>query len=136
MTILSVTVVSAVQHEDQFNNVKMLIFFATNDVFFKTPACPICKELMWSRIRRSLYAENVLSLVNKPCRFKNYGCDAKIMELNEHEKENCLFKDVKCVSTACQDIVSMSNLLDHLKDLRKEHYNSPLEIIPGWRHCK
>ena len=108
------------------------VHFLCYECFWKTPACPICKKLTWPSIKRSLFAEKVLSLVNKSCRFKDHGCEAIIMELNDHEKEDCLYKDVKCVSIACQEIVSMSSLLDHLKDLRKEHYNLPFEISqPG-----
>ena len=92
-------------------------------------SCPDCDKVSCAPIMRSLFAENVLSLVDKHCRFHNHGCKATILDLNDHEKEDCLFKDVPCPSIECKAIVSMSNLLDHLKNSNEKHYNLQLELL-------
>jgi len=97
-----------------------LICDECGDSYSTFPECRICDTYFFSLKYRSLIAETILSFLYKPCRFKHNGCEMMIADLNDHEKEQCIFREVKCVFVGCYKIVQIGRLKDHLEE---EHEN-------------
>ena len=67
---------------------------------------------------RSNFSEKILSKLEKNCRFASYGCNEKIIELSEHEKD-CIYRDIVCIMgnpCASYPYVTMYKYLDHVKE--------------------
>ena len=80
------------------------------------PVCFICQSYFYSPHFRSLIAESILSYLAKPCRFAKHGCKVNISELRDHDKENCIFREVYCVFIGCFKQIPIFKLTDHLKE--------------------
>ena len=99
--------------------------------------CKICNTFTFILAIRNLLFEKILNGYEKPCRWMQYGCTAQITELNDHEKNECRFNEVKCIFIKCQQRVSMANMLEHLSVANTEpHYKifTPIERNLGKIH--
>ena len=70
---------------------------------------------------RNIFAQKVLSLVLKPCRFTLNGCSAMMRELSKHEQEECFYRDVWCIFPGCESKHPMNKLLNHLEKFSPDH---------------
>ena len=97
------------------------------------PCCDICKSYYLSPQYRSLIAETWLSFLDKPCRFSNHGCKVMIRDLSDHEKEDCIYREVKCIFINCYEKVTIAKLKEHLEEDKKYHHSlsAPLESNLG-----
>jgi len=75
--------------------------------------CPICRDVLGNI--RSLVSEKVLEKLPAPCKYSDTGCEVELMrsELPSHQKK-CKYRSVNCVDLACQQPVSLVNLLNHI----------------------
>eukprot|EP00088_Acartia_fossae_P053400 TRINITY_DN6079_c0_g1_i1.p1 TRINITY_DN6079_c0_g1~~TRINITY_DN6079_c0_g1_i1.p1 ORF type:complete len:377 (+),score=71.29 TRINITY_DN6079_c0_g1_i1:227-1357(+) len=75
--------------------------------------CPQCRDVLGNI--RSLVSEKVLEKLPSPCKYSDSGCQIEVMrsELPSHEKQ-CKYRLVNCVDLACQQPVSLANLLNHI----------------------
>ena len=97
------------------------------------PKCIICDSFFFQPKYRSLIAEIILSFLAKPCRFTCHGCEIMITELCNHEKEDCIFVEVKCVFISCYTKIPIFKLKDHLAEEHENHHTltAPLESNLG-----
>jgi len=75
--------------------------------------CPQCRDVLGNI--RSLVSEKVLEKLPASCIFADNGCEVEVMRnlLEKHESQ-CKYRLVNCVDLACQQRISLSNLLTHL----------------------
>ena len=102
-----------------------------DECFFKVkPFCVICQIFFPSLRNRNLIAEAFLSFYDKPCRFTQYGCNVMIKCLSDHEKEDCIYREVNCVFKRCKEKVTIAKLKGHLEENNKNHNSlkAPLEL--------
>jgi hypothetical protein len=92
-----------------------------------------CKIFIYNTYARNLLAQRILELTEKPCRFTRHGCKAVIKDLNHHEKEECIYREVFCIFYNCSKQLPMVHLNDHLEELNPKHDNfkNPLNLNFG-----
>ena len=78
---------------------------------------------------RSIFTEKILSKIEKPCRFAYYGCKELIKGLNEHEEDDCFYREAMCLFFHCLDDVSMFEYLDHFKEEHLPTLATPEENV-------
>jgi len=79
----------------------------------KVTTCPQCRDVLGNI--RSLVSEKVLEKLPASCKYVDNGCEIEVMRnlLAGHES-SCDYRLVNCVDLACQQKVSLANLLTHL----------------------
>ena len=95
----------------------------TEDRFF----C-ICRVIIYTSNPRSLFSQKILELTAKPCKFSRHGCTTIITALNQHEKEECQYREVFCIFYNCKMRLPMIHLLNHLEELNPEHDNIKIPL--------
>ena len=99
--------------------------------------CIVCGAEPERWFYRSLIVQKLLELSAKKCRFARHGCNVVITNLNNHEWDECNYKEVRCIFEKCSEIISMPSLLDHLEELNPNHesltipLSSNLEEVPS-----
>jgi len=93
-----------------------------------TAAFCLCRLFIFEASSRSLFAQRVLELTAKPCRFTRHGCKAVITDLNQHEKEGCIYREVTCIFKRCKKLSPMIHLLGHLEELNPKHENLKIPL--------
>jgi len=91
--------------------------------------CPQCRDVLGNI--RSLVSEKVLEKLPASCQFSDNGCEVEVMRnhLDAHESQ-CKYRIVNCVDLACQQRVSLVNLLNHLdSDHETEDF---VRVDGGW----
>ena len=80
---------------------------------------------------RGLFVKNILELTGKPCRFAVHGCKEVITELNQHETQDCFYRQVRCIFANCFEQMSMAYLMDHLSKPNAKHpgLKLPLSLV-------
>ena len=89
----------------------------------KRRICRMCDYELVSIARyRSLFAEKLFSLVVKPCRYTERGCNATILDLTDHERDECVFRNLRCIFWNCDEIVSLQEFKSHIQEENENHY--------------
>jgi hypothetical protein len=98
----------------------------------KQRICFLCDYDLLSICRyRSIFAEKLWSLVTKACRYTDRGCNATMLDLTDHERDDCIFRDVRCIFIKCYEIMPLCMFLSHIQESnQKFHYFYPQE--PSW----
>ena len=92
----------------------------------KCPTCLARRDDLFSI--RSLKIQKILEITAKPCRYKRYGCKVVITDLNKHESDGCVYKEIRCIFANCSSQFSRISLLDHLKEFNPNHHNLILPL--------
>jgi hypothetical protein len=88
----------------------------------KVSECHLCEDDLSLAGYRSIFAEKLVSLVIKSCRYVDRGCKAAILDLTNHENDECVFRDVRCIFLQCHEVMPMDKFLSHLQQLHRFHY--------------
>ena len=97
---------------------------------FKVLLCRLCDDECSLSRYRSIFAEKLFSLVVKPCRHADRGCNTTMLELTDHEKAECGFRDIRCIFIECKEIVPLHKFALHMRELNQFHYYTPQ--MPNW----
>ena len=85
------------------------------------PMCLRCKDNVYHPLSRNLFAEKILRNIIKPCRFASHGCTTLIAKLDEHEKKECLYREVACIIPGCFEMIPLCQYWDHLESGKERH---------------
>ena len=85
--------------------------------------CHTCGVYTWEVMTRSLLVQNILGLAAKHCQFARNGCKTLITELNQQEKEECHYREYRCIFRHCTEEITLQSLMDHIQIIIPKHSN-------------